>query len=161
MEKTIYEFKKKDYKGEIVDFNEYKNKVLLIVNTATKCGYTPQYKGLEELYEKYKDQGFEILDFPCNQFFHQAPGSDDEICEFRKSHYKVTFKQFEKIDVNGKNEDSLYSFLKEKLKEKDQKSHRVTRNFNKFLVDRNGQVINQFVSSVKPSELEKEIEKLL
>ena len=99
---NIYDFKVKDKKGNEVSMNDYKDKVLLIVNTATGCGFTPQYEGLQNLYEKYNDKGFEILDFPCNQFANQAPGTDEEIASFCSARYGITFPQFAKIDVNGK-----------------------------------------------------------
>ena len=112
----LYDFIVKDNKGNDVSLSEYKGKVLLIVNTATGCGFTPQYKGLEELYLKYHDKGFEILDFPCNQFFGQAPGSDEEIHAFCTLKYNTTFPRFKKIEVNGKGADPLYVFLKEQTK---------------------------------------------
>ena len=98
---SVYDYKVKDAKGNMVDLSDYKGKVLLIVNTATGCGFTPQYEGLENLYKKYKEQGFEILDFPCNQFGNQAPGSDEEIVSFCQLKYNTSFKQFSKIEVNG------------------------------------------------------------
>ena len=107
--RTVYEFSVKDRKGKEVALKEYANEVLLIVNTATKCGFTPQYEELEKLYEKYHSQGFEILDFPCNQFAGQAPGSEEEIHSFCTGRYGITFPQFAKIDVNGKNEEPLYN----------------------------------------------------
>ena len=113
---SIYDIEVFDRKGNKVSLSDYKNKVLLIVNTATGCGFTPQYKGLEKLYDTYKDQGFVILDFPCNQFGHQAPGTNDEIYEFCSLNYQVTFPQFKKIDVNGKDESPLYTFLKNEKK---------------------------------------------
>lgn len=109
---TIYDFTVKDNKGNDISLDKYKGKVLLIVNTATECGFTPQYQGLEELYKKYKDQGFEILDFPSNQFGGQAPGTDTEIQNFCTSRFGTTFDRFAKIDVNGEKEDPLYSYLK-------------------------------------------------
>lgn len=135
---SIYDYSVLDMAGNDVSLSEYKGKVLLIVNTATGCGFTPQYEGLEAMYRKYKDQGFEILDFPCNQFFGQAPGTDEEIHSFCTLKYDVSFKQFHKIDVNGKNEDPLYTFLKE------QQKGRIKWNFTKFLVDREGNVIARF-----------------
>ena len=113
---SIYDFVVKGKKGEDVSLSEYKGKVLLIVNTATGCGFTPQYKALQELYVKYQEKGFEILDFPCNQFLGQAPGTDEEILNFCTGRFGITFKQFAKIKVNGKEEDPLYTFLKSQEK---------------------------------------------
>ena len=109
----FYDIKVKDKNGEEISLKKYKGKVLLIVNTATMCGFTPQYKVLEELYERYHENGFEILDFPCDQFGHQAPGTDDEIHNFCTAKYNTTFDQFKKIDVNGENESKLFTYLKE------------------------------------------------
>ncbi len=152
---SIYDYSVKDMAGEDISLASYKGKVLLIVNTATGCGFTPQYKGLEELYRKYKDRGFEILDFPCNQFFGQAPGSDEEIHSFCTLKYDVSFKQFHKIEVNGKNEDPLYTYLKS------QKKGRIKWNFAKFLVDREGNVVERFGSMDKPEKIDPKIEGLL
>jgi len=115
---TVYDFDVKARDGSSVSLSQYKDKVLLIVNTATGCGFTPQYQGLQQLYEKYKDQGFEILDFPCNQFLGQAPGTDEEIHTFCTGRFGIKFPQFAKIDVNGKNADPLYKFLKKQAKSK-------------------------------------------
>ena len=149
---TIYDFKVKDNKGNMVELSKFKGKVLLIVNTATGCGFTPQYDGLQNLYEKYKDKGFEILDFPCNQFGNQAPGSEEEIASFCDARFGITFKQFAKIDVNGENEEPLYNFLKS------QKGgllgNNVKWNFTKFLVDKNGKVVKRFASTVTPEKIE-------
>ncbi len=155
---SVYEFKVKNQKGEDFSLSEYKGKVLLIVNTATKCGFTKQYDELEELYEKYKDQGFEILDFPCNQFFHQAPGTDEEIHEFCVLRFNTKFDQFAKIDVNGKNEHPLYNLLKANDQ---QGGKRIGWNFTKFLIDRQGNVVKRFDTRVTPEEIAPEIEKLL
>lgn len=156
---SIYDFTVKDTKGKDISMSEFKGKVLLIVNTATGCGFTPQYKGLENLYESYKDRGFEVLDFPCNQFGHQAPGSDNEIHEFCTLKYDTTFPLFKKIDVNGKNASPLFKWLKS------QKSgfmgSRIKWNFTKFLVDRNGKVVARFAPTTKPEKIEKDIIKLL
>ncbi|MBR1846518.1 MAG: glutathione peroxidase [Bacilli bacterium] len=152
---SIYDYSVKDMEGKDISLSDYKGKVLLIVNTATGCGFTPQYEGLEALYGKYKDQGFEILDFPCNQFFGQAPGSDEQIHSFCTLKYNVSFKQFHKIDVNGKNEDPLYTFLKE------QKKGRIKWNFTKFLVDRDGNVVDRFGPAEKPAKFESKIAELL
>ncbi len=156
---SIYNIKVKDNKGEEVSMSDYRGKVLLIVNTATGCGFTPQYNGLQTLYDKYKDQGFEILDFPCNQFGNQAPGTGEEIAEFCGLRYAIKFKQFEKIDVNGEKESPLYTYLK------NQKggvgSKKIKWNFTKFLVDKNGNVVERFSSLKKPESFEKKIQSLL
>lgn len=155
----IYDFKVKNSKGEEISLSEYKGKVLLIVNTATGCGFTPQYKSLEELYREFKDQGFEVLDFPCNQFGHQAPGSDAEINEFCTLKYDTTFPRFKKIDVNGKDESPLYKWLKS------QKGgflgSRIKWNFTKFLVDRQGKVMARFAPTTSPSKIREDILSLL
>ena len=156
---TVYEFSVKDRKGKDVSLKEYANEVLLIVNTATKCGFTPQYEELEQLYEKYHSQGFEILDFPCNQFLGQAPGTEEEIVAFCKGRFGVTFKQFAKINVNGKNEIPLYTYLKEQQGGK--MGSRIKWNFTKFLVDREGNVVNRFAPTDKPEDIEKFVEQLL
>lgn len=148
---NFYDLIVKDAKGNDVSLSEYKGKALLIVNTATKCGYTKQYDGLQELYDKYKDQGFEILDFPCNQFAGQAPGTNEKIASFCSLNFGITFKQFDKINVNGKDESPLYTYLKE------QKKGRIRWNFTKFLIDRNGNVVERYDSAVTPEELDKEI----
>lgn len=155
----IYDFKANDYSGKEVSLDQFKGKVLLIVNTATKCGFTPQYDELEELYGKYKDQGFEILDFPCNQFFKQAPGSSEEIHNACVLRFAIAFPQFEKIDVNGKNEHPLYKFLKENCPVN--KGKKIKWNFTKFLVDREGNVVNRFEPTAKPKSFEEDIKKLL
>lgn len=156
---TIYDFKVNDYKGEEVSLEKYKGKVLLIVNTATKCGFTKQYDGLQELYKKYKDEGLEILDFPCNQFLKQAPGTSLEIhvgCVLR---FAIAFPQFEKINVNGKNEHPLYTYLKASVPNEENK--KIKWNFTKFLVDRNGNVIKRFEPKDTPSDIEPFIKELL
>lgn len=155
----VYDFKVKDAKGTEVDLAEYKGNVLLIVNTATGCGFTPQYAGLQDLYEKYQSQGLEILDFPCNQFGHQAPGTEEEIVDFCQSRYGVTFRQFAKIEVNGENEHPLYTYLKS------QKGgfmgDKIKWNFTKFLVDKNGNVVEHYASTVTPEKIEKDVKELL
>ena len=155
----IYDFKANDYKGNEISLSDYKGKVLLIVNTATKCGFTPQYNELEELYGKYKEQGFEILDFPCNQFFHQAPGNGEEIHTACVLRFNIKFSQFEKIDVNGDKQHPLYKYLKDSAPEKTGKN--IKWNFTKFLVDREGNVVHRFEPAEKPSDFEAEIQKLL
>ena len=152
---NIYDFTVTDNQGSPVSLSEYRDKVLLIVNTATKCGLTPQYEGLEALYEKYHEQGFEILDFPCNQFAFQAPGSAEKIDSFCRLRYNTKFPRFAKIKVNGKDAAPLYQFLKE------QKPGRIQWNFAKFLIDRNGNVTERFAPSVKPAELEERLKKEL
>ena len=155
----FYDYKVKNISGEEVSMSEYKGKVVLIVNTASKCGFTKQYEGLEELYEKYKDQGFVILGFPCNQFGSQEPGDNAEIKKFCTSTFSVTFPMMSKVDVNGESADPLYKFLK-----KEQGGilgDEIKWNFTKFLVDREGRVVDRFASQKTPKALEKEVEKLL
>ena len=152
---SVYEFKVKNQKGEDVSLSQYKGKVLLIVNTATKCGFTPQYDELEELYEKYKDQGFEILDFPCNQFFHQAPGSAEEINQFCSLRFGTQFPRFQKIDVNGENADPLFVYLCRQ--NETGKVKKVKWNFTKFLVNRNGEFVGRFEPTAKPKSFEEKI----
>ena len=156
---TIYDYKVKDIAGNEVSLDKYKGKVLLIVNTATECGFTPQYEGLENLYKKYKDQGFEILDFPTNQFANQAPGSNEEIQNFCTSRFGTTFDRFSKIDVNGDNEEPLYTYLKEG--KGGVLNSDIKWNFTKFLIDRNGNVVDRYSSQKKPENIAKDIEKLL
>ncbi|MBR3133440.1 MAG: glutathione peroxidase [Clostridia bacterium] len=156
---SIYDYKVKNRKGEDVSLEDYKGKVLLIVNTATGCGFTPQYEGLENLYKKYHEKGLEILDFPCNQFGNQAPGSNDEIHEFCTLKYNTTFDQFAKIDVNGENESPLYTFLKSE--KKGMLSNKIKWNFTKFLVDKEGNVVGRFAPTVKPEDIDSKIAELL
>ena len=147
---NVYDFKVLNQKNEEVSLDIYKGKVLLIVNTATKCGFTPQYEALEAMYEELKDKGFEILDFPCNQFMHQAPGSDEEINQFCSLRYNTKFPRFKKIDVKGDNADPLYKWLicqNEKNKPKN-----IKWNFTKFLIDKNGNVVERFGSMAKPQK---------
>ena len=156
---SIYDYSVLDNNDKNIHLSEYKGKVLLIVNTATGCGFTPQYKGLEKLYEKYNKDGFEILDFPCNQFAGQAPGTDSEIEEFCTLHYNTTFKRFKKIKVNGKDEEPLYTFLKSQ--KKSMLGERIKWNFTKFLVDREGNVVERYAPNDTPEEIEKDLIKLL
>ncbi|MCM1106704.1 MAG: glutathione peroxidase [Blautia sp.] len=156
---SIYEYSVKAKDGSDVSLEAYRGKVLLIVNTATGCGFTPQYEGLQKLYEKYRTQGFEILDFPCNQFANQAPGSDDEITSFCQSNYGMTFPQFKKIQVNGEDEEPLYTFLKSQ--KKGVMGNHIKWNFTKFLVDRDGTVAARFSPTVTPEKLEEQIRELL
>ena len=156
---NIYDIEVKDRNGENVKLEEYKGKVLLIVNTATGCGYTPQYTGLQNLYNKYKDKGFEILDFPCNQFANQSPLDDEENYTFCTGRFGINFKQFSKIDVNGKNESPLYTFLKNNSG--GILGKRIKWNFTKFLVSKDGVVINRYAPAVKPEDIENDIVKQL
>lgn len=152
---NIYDFKVKDAQDNEVALADYKGKVLLIVNTATGCGFTPQYEGLQDLYEKYQAQGFEILDFPCNQFGEQAPGTEEEIEDFCQSRYGVTFKMFKKINVNGENEEPLFAYLKEQ--KKGIMGNKIKWNFTKFLVDRNGNVVERFAPTVVPEKIDEKV----
>ncbi len=156
---SIYDFIVKDAKGNDVSMSDYKGKVLLIVNTATGCGFTPQYDGLEKLYENYRDNGFEILDFPCNQFGNQAPGTEDEIVSFCQMRFGTKFKQFKKIDVNGESEEPLYTFLKSQ--KKGIGGSKIKWNFTKFLVDRDGNVVGRFGSTTTPEKIEAKIKELI
>lgn len=156
---SIYKYSVKDTKGNNVSLETYKGKVLLIVNTATACGFTPQYKELQDLYLKYKDKGFEILDFPCNQFGKQAQGSNDELASFCEMKYKTTFQTFAKIDVNGKSADPLYVYLKEQ--EKGFLGEAIKWNFTKFLIDKEGNVIDRYAPITRPLKIEDKIVELL
>lgn len=149
----IYDFKVKDELGREVSLSDYKGKVLLIVNTATRCGFTPQYKDLEALYQKYHSLGFEILDFPCNQFGQQASGSIREIRQFCKANYDIHFPQFDKIEVNGENAHPLYTWLKEQAGGGD-----IKWNFTKFLVNRDGKVIKRYESRDQIATIEADMQ---
>jgi glutathione peroxidase len=157
---SIYDFQVKTIKGEEKSLQDYEGKVLLIVNVASKCGFTPQYKGLQELYEQYKEQGFEVLGFPCNQFMTQEPGTNEEIANFCELNYGVTFPMFAKVDVNGENAHPLFTYLCNEAPGI-LGSKAVKWNFTKFLVDKNGNVIDRFAPQKAPEELKSEIEKLL
>ena len=146
--------------GGQIALAEYRNKVLLIVNVASKCGFTSQYDGLEQLYRKYKNKDFVVLGFPCNQFGDQEPGTEAEIQNFCRMNYGVTFPMFAKIEVNGKNAHPLYSFLKKECPA-NQKDNDIKWNFTKFLIDRRGKVQKRYPPSTTPSELEADVEKLL
>jgi glutathione peroxidase len=159
-EKSVLDFKARALSGEEIDLSRYKGKVLVIVNTASKCGFTPQYAGLEKLYEKYKDKGLEILGFPCNQFGGQEPGSDEEIANFCQKNYGVDFQMFEKVDVNGADAHPLYKFLTHEAPGA-LKTEAIKWNFTKFLVDKNGKVLKRFAPNVAPKDLESDIEKQL
>ena len=155
----IYDYTMKDYEGKDVSLSKFKGKVLLIVNTATKCGFTPQYTELMELYDKYQGQGFEILDFPCNQFFKQAPGSAADIHQTCLMKWQIKFPQFDKIDVNGKNEHPLYTYLKENAPEG--KRGRIKWNFTKFLVNKDGVIVDRFGPAEKPESFEDKVAAIL
>ena len=155
----IYDFTVKGRAGEDVSLADYKGKVLLVVNTATGCGFTPQYEGLQKLYDSHQDKGFEILDFPCNQFANQAPCTNDEIQSFCTLNYGTTFPRFAKIDVNGKNASDLFKFLK---KEKGSVlGSSIKWNFTKFLIDREGNVVKRFAPTDTPESIESDILALL
>ena len=178
---SIYDYSVKKRNGESVSISQFKGKVLLIVNTATGCGFTPQYEGLENLYKKYHEQGLEILDFPCNQFGNQAPENDDEIHEFCILKYNTSFDQFAKIDVNGENEAPLYTFIKqesqkelvdglknkmamkaiEKISSTVKNDKDIKWNFTKFLVNREGNVVYRFSPTYKPEDIEEKIKELI
>ena len=179
---TIYDFKALDNKGEEVDMAQYRGKVLMIVNTASKCGFTPQYDGLEALYQKYKEQGLVILGFPCDQFKHQEPGSDEEIAEFCRVNHGVTFPLMKKIDVFGENAHPIFKYLTEQvpdekvsgLKDKavmkmvdslsksdGREEGGVRWNFTKFLISKDGSVIKRYAPVAKPEDMEADIEAML
>lgn len=177
---SMYDIEVRDNSGRTLGMDEYAGKVLLIVNTATKCGFTPQYWALESLYKKYRDRGFEVLDFPCNQFFAQAPGADSQIDETCKIKYGTTFPRFSKVEVNGRNAHPLFVHLKRHAADTGDDSAGSVRpggvlralrarvmnddikwNFTKFLVDREGRVVARFGPTVKPEQIEDEIRSLL
>ena len=157
---TIYDFSVDDIKGKPVKLDKYKDKVLLIVNTASKCGFTPQYKGLEALYEKYHGKGLEILGFPCNQFGAQEPGTEKEIAAFCELNYGVTFPMFAKVDVNGKSAAPVFNYLKAE-KPGLLGSEAIKWNFTKFLVDRKGRVLARYAPNDTPESIAGDIEKAL
>ncbi len=159
MIKNIYNFKVKNAKNKNYDLNELKGKVVLIVNTASKCGFTPQYEGLQKLYDEYKDRGLEVLGFPCNQFMNQEPGNTDEIKNFCSLAYNVSFPIMAKTDVNGKEAEPLFMFLKEQAP--GLLGKRIKWNFTKFLIDKNGKVVKRFAPTTSPEKLATTIEKLL
>ena len=156
---NIYDFRLPTPQGGELPLSDFEGKVLLIVNTATGCGFTPQYEPLEALYNKYKDKGLVILDIPCNQFGNQAPGSDDEIHEFCVGRFSMTFPQFSKIDVNGKDEDPLYTWLKSQKGGIGGKA--IKWNFTKFLVDREGNVVARFAPNREPKDIDASVAKLI
>lgn len=157
---TLYDLSAISINGQDVSFQQYQGKVLLIVNVASKCGFTPQYEGLEALYKKYQSQGLEILGFPCNQFGKQEPSSAQEIQEFCQLSYNVSFPMFKKIDVNGANAHPVYQLLKSKAKGI-MGSENIKWNFTKFLVDQSGKVIKRYGSISTPESIDKDIAALL
>ena len=156
---TVHDFKAKNIKGEEVSLSDYKGKVLLIVNTASKCGFTPQYEGLEELYKKYEGK-LEVLAFPCNQFGSQEPGSEDEIQGFCSTTFSTTFPLFSKIEVNGDNAHPLYNFLKS-ANPGVLGTEKIKWNFTKFLVDKDGKPVKRYAPVTKPKDIDTDIEGLL
>ncbi|MBR3915111.1 MAG: glutathione peroxidase, partial [Bacteroidales bacterium] len=148
---TIYDFKALTTNGKELDFDQFRGKVLLIVNTASKCGFTPQFAGLEELNQRYKDKGLVVIGFPCNQFASQDPGSDEEISNFCQINYGVTFQMMKKIDVNGKNADPIFQFLKDRSK--NIFSDDIKWNFTKFLVASDGVTVRRYAPTVKPNRM--------
>ena len=177
----IYDFKALNNKGAEVDFLQYEGKVLMIVNTASKCGFTPQYDGLEALYQKYKEQGLVIVGFPCDQFAHQEPGSNEEIAEFCRLNHGVTFPLMGKVDVNGANAEPIFEYLKAQapaeeyhgfkakaaakmlkgLSKSMEKDSDIRWNFTKFLVNRDGTIVKRYAPTTKPEEMEKDIQGML
>ena len=177
----IYDYKALSNKGVEVDLRQYEGKVLLIVNTASKCGFTPQYDGLEDLYQKYKDQGLMVIGFPCDQFAHQEPGSDEQIAEFCRINHGVTFPLMKKIEVNGANEDPVFTYLKSAAPSEEYKGLKakatqkllkgisksvekdgdILWNFTKFLINRDGTVVKRFAPVAEPASFEKDIEEML
>jgi glutathione peroxidase len=157
---SIYDFSVDDIHGKKVALDKYKDKVMLIVNTASKCGFTPQYKGLEELYEKFHGKGLEVLGFPCNQFGSQEPGTEAEIAQFCELNYGVTFPMFSKVDVNGSSAAPLYKYLKAE-KPGLLGSEAIKWNFTKFLVDRKGNVLARYAPNDTPESMAGDIEKVL
>lgn len=159
MEDNFYQFNARSLQGKEISMDTYKGKVILVVNTASKCGLTPQYEGLEKLYELYKDEGLVILGFPCNQFGNQEPGTEKEISEGCLINYGVSFPMFSKIEVNGKNTHPIYKYLKSHLP--GFLGKRIRWNFAKFLIDRNGNPVKRFSPATKPEKLVEDIGKLL
>jgi glutathione peroxidase len=157
---SVYPFKVTTIKGEEVSLENYKGKVLLVVNTASECGLTPQYAELQKIYDQYKENGFTVLGFPCNQFGSQEPGSEEKISEFCSINYGVGFPMFAKLEVNGENAHPLFQYLKEEAPG-DQELSDIAWNFAKFLVDRNGQVVSRYAPTVSPTDISDDIEKLL
>lgn len=160
MAEDIYNFSGVTMQGKELPLSNFKGKVLLVVNTASKCGFTPQFKGLEELYEKYKGKGLEVLGFPCNQFGKQDPGSNTEINQFCELNYGVTFTMFEKIDVNGDNTHPLFKYLKKQAPGV-LGTEAIKWNFTKFLVDQNGKVLERYAPTDTPEKIAKDVARLL
>lgn len=160
MAENIYQFEATLNNGKTISMADYQGKVLLIVNTASKCGFTPQYEGLQALYDQYQTQGFEVLAFPCDQFGHQEPGSNEEIAQFCDLSFKTRFPLFEKIDVNGNNAHPLYQHLKQAAKGI-LGTQKIKWNFTKFLVNKQGEVIKRYASTTKPAAIAADIEALL
>lgn len=156
---SLYQIRVEDINNNVIVLAQYKGKVMLIVNTATECFFTPQYEGLEELYKKFHKSGFEVLDFPCNQFGKQAPESIEKIDEFCVTKFETTFPRFQKVNVNGEDESILFTYLKRH--EKGFLNKRIKWNFTKFLVDQRGRVIKRYSPRVKPQKIAADIEKLL
>ncbi len=156
---TVYDFTVKKPNGEKQALNDYRGKTLLIVNTASKCGFTPQFEGLQDLYNNHKEEGLEILGFPCDQFNNQEFDDIKETTEFCQLNYGVTFPMFAKINVNGDQEDPLFTFLKEQ--KKGVLSKKIKWNFTKFLVNKDGQVINRYAPTTKPNDIEKDLKEYL
>lgn len=160
MTDDVYQFSGTSIKGQQVPLADFKGKVMLVVNTASKCGFTPQFKGLEAMYEKYHEQGLEILGFPCNQFLKQDPGSNQEIAEFCELNYGVSFPMFEKVDVNGGDAHPLFKFLKAKAPGV-LGSQAIKWNFTKFLVDKDGKVVARYAPKDTPEQIESKVRELL
>ncbi len=156
---SLYDFSATLNSGEIKNLSDYRGEVLLVVNTASQCGFTPQYTGLQELYSRYRDQGFEVLGFPCDQFGHQEPGTNEEIQSFCELNYGVTFPLFAKIEVNGENTHPVFNFLK--TEQSGILGDSIKWNFTKFLVDRQGNVVDRFAPQTTPEKIAPAIEKLL
>jgi glutathione peroxidase len=157
---NVYDFTANSLDGKPVSLRDYAGQVLLIVNTASKCGFTPQYEGLEAMYQKYRERGLTVLGFPCNQFGAQEPGTAEEIGDFCQKNYGVSFPMFEKIEVNGEGTHPLYRWLKSGAKGL-LGSEAIKWNFTKFLIDRKGQVVDRFAPTTKPEELQSNVEALL
>ena len=160
MKESIYDYKVKDIDGNEVVMSKYKDKVLMIVNVASKCGFTPQYEGLQKLYDAYKDQGLVVLGFPCNQFGAQEQGGEAEIKDFCETNFSISFPMFAKIDVNGDNADPLFLFL-QNAKKGFMNTGPIKWNFSKFVVDKEGNVVGRYGSLDDPAALEDDIKKLL